>query len=130
MDQLEDRDLRTTLMRIVVGCIAAIEQIDRNSDAQRQMFYILGDILSVAEKGDERNHALWMIDEGEFDGFDQAIRGHIDETGLYIYQIDQARFQEVVPRIIAHLDVTDNVKVFIGVPGMLPRPMGKVNDLV
>jgi hypothetical protein len=128
MDELDFDDLRTSLMRIIVGCIAAIEHLDRSADENRQMFYVLGDTLFVAEKGDERNHALWMLDEGDLEFFDEATRGHVDGTGLYIYEIDDDRFRELVPRIIEHIPVNPECNVFIGVPSMSPQNMGKVKD--
>jgi hypothetical protein len=128
VDELEDNALRATLMKIIVGSIAAIEHVNRSSEQQRQMFYILDETLAVAEKGDERNHALWMLDEGDFDSFDQAILGHVDETGLYVYQIDEARFRQLVPGIIEHVPIHPECDTFIGVPWLTPRKMGKVKD--
>jgi hypothetical protein len=55
MDELGSGDLRTTLMKIIVGCIGAIEHIDRCSEQHRQTFDILGDTPKIAEKSDDQN---------------------------------------------------------------------------
>ncbi len=102
-------------MKIVVGCIAAIQHLDRSRLPPGQMFYILGDRISVSERGDERNHVSWMIDEGDFDSYDDAIRGHVDETGLYIYEIDDDRFGEVVSGIVEEMMISVDLDVFVGV---------------
>ena len=130
MDGLGDGDLRPTLMKIVVGCIAAIQHLDRSRLPPGQMFYILGDRISVSERGDERNHVSWMIDEGDFDSYDDAIRGHVDETGVYIYEIDDDRFEEVVAGIVKVIMISVDLDVFVGVQGQGPRRLGKVADLL
>jgi hypothetical protein len=130
MEGLGDGDLRPTLMKIVVGCIAAIQHIDRSRLPPVQMFYILGDRVSVSERGDERNHVAWMIDEGDFDAYDDAIRGHVDETGVYIYEIDEDRFGEVIPRIVNEIMISGDLDVFVAVQGTEPRRLGKVAELL
>jgi hypothetical protein len=124
MEGLGDGDLRPTLMKIVVGCIAAIQHLDRRSKRACRMFYIVGDRISVAERGD----GLWKIDEGAFDSYDDAIRGHVDETGVYFHEIDDEGLGELLPRIAETMMISIDLDVFVGVPGKDPRRVGKAAD--
>jgi hypothetical protein len=69
-----------------------------------------------------------MIDEGDFDSYDDAIRGHVDETGVYVYGIDYARLGELLPRIAETMIVSIDLDVFVGLPGKELRRVGRVAD--
>lgn len=140
---------RENLIELVISSLVLIQSIDRESELhfhrQRRMFYIIGDTLMIAEENDERSHAQWMQEEGDYGSYIESIRGYADYTGLYAYKGSdyilttpaESDLLSHLPQLVTELNLDADLVVFSGVkPGQIGvrwegrRKLGKIRDIL
>lgn len=108
---------------------------------QRRMLALINDELHFAPVGDERDHKTWFDHSGWRELFDDAVRGFVDPTGIYVYRGEHFFDPTFVDQDLAeHADLFDappETPVWAGMQRSQPgerwkpiRSLGTLGDML